>query len=226
MTTETTTEETKPKRTRKPKAEAHVDPAKGAEWAAATAEAETVEAAKAADEWEWDVSEEVLNIPLTPEGGLDLIRANGADEEAKAMVDREADDLKTELKEKKAESEAIAARMKERNRSGLKGVIAKKANWKVGTCFALNTVRYVDPITDRVVFERAIRADERQSSLPLDETQPATGDQMNLGDVEPGDVSDPDALLRAAQAGDEDPADASLENEDLSDDLSDEDDDA
>ncbi len=214
MTTEqTTTEETKTKRTRKPKAEAHVDPEKGAEWAEAAAEAETAAAAQAADEWEWDTSEEVIDIKLTPEDGLDLLRANGADEESKAAVDRDIDSMKSDLKDKKAESEAISARMKERNRTGLKGVQSKKATWKVGTCFALNTVRYVDPVTDRVVFERAIRADERQVELPLP------------GEADPTEATDPEALLRAAQEGEDDPADGSLDNDGSSDDLGDDEDD-
>lgn len=174
------------------------------EWAAAAAEADAHATEQATSEWEWETSEEVLNIPLTPEDGLDLIRANGADEEAKASVDREVEDLKTELKEKKAESESISARMKERNRSGLKGVIAKKAHWKVGTCFALNTVRYVDPITERVVFERAIRADERQVALPLVSDDAADkAAQLSLGEADPSDLTDHDALLRAAQDGED-----------------------
>lgn len=181
-------------------------------WSADVREAE----ANAAPEWEWETSEEVIDIKLTPEDGLDLLRANGADEEAKASVDRAIDSMKSDLKDKKAESDAISARMKERNRTGLKGAQSKKAHWKVGTCFATNTVRYVDPITDRVVFERAVRADERQVALPLPTEERG---QLALGDVDPSDMTDPEALLRAAAEGEADPADEPLDNDGSSDDL-------
>lgn len=169
----------------------------GMTWAEAAADASATEAACKADEWEWDESEEVIDITLSDADMADLLRANGADEDAKAAVDREIDTMKSNLKEKKAESEAIAARMKDRNRSGSRGVQSKKATWKVGTCFALNMARYVDPLTGRIVLERALRSDERQVALPL----PEPGAQLERGDADDTDLTDPDALLAAAQAG-------------------------
>ncbi len=174
-------------------------------------------------EWEWDTSEEVIDIKLTPEDGLDLLRANGADEEAKAAVDRAIDTMKADLKEKKAESESIAARMKSRNLSGARGVQSRKANWKGGTCFSLNTARYLDPITGRVVLERALRQDERQVELPLPQPKSSDDRQLGLGDVDPTDMNDPETLLAAAQAGEASPSNATLENEEAEDEADDQD---
>ena len=193
-------------------------------WAEVAAVSAEIEASK----WTWETSEEVLEVTLTDGDMADLLRANGADEDAKAACDREIDGLKAELKEKKSESEAIAARMKDRNRAGWKGTTQKKAHWKVGQCFALNVVRYVDPITGVVVKERALTGAERQLDLLADGAlaacKPTADAQLNLGDVEPSDLdatdlTDPAALLDAAQRGedadDEDGEDLDEDESDL-----------
>ena len=202
-------------------------PAKPTSFAADLQEA----VATAEPEWTWEVSEEVIEVPLTDHDRANMLRANGADEETKAEVDREIDTAKATLKEKKAESETIAARMKDRNRSGAKETQAKKAHWKVGTCFALNTLVYVDPDTGVEVSRRPLTQRERQLELGVDKAldliKPTADAQMSLGDVEPTDATesaDPEALLRAAQAGEDDPADKPLDNDGSSEDLGDEDD--
>jgi hypothetical protein len=185
--------------------------------------------ATAEPEWTWEVSEEVIDVPLTDADRANMLRANGADEETKATVDREIDEAKATLKEKKAESETIAARMKDRNRSGSKETAPKKAHWKVGTCFALNTLVYVDPDTGVEVSRRPLTQRERQLELGVDKAldliKPKSDDgQLSLGDVEPTDLTNPEALLLAAQQGEQDPADAPLDNEPSSSDLGDDDD--
>ncbi len=195
MSTEIPNEEPrKPRRNSK----ASVDPDKGAEWAAAAADAE---ASKEPD-WDWSELEDVIDITLTDRDMADLLRANGADEEAKSEVDRTIDALKAELKEKKAESEAIAARMKDRNRSGAKGVQSRKAIWKIGTCFSLNTVQYLDPQTGEKVFERPLSASERQLELGIERAMAAVAPAPQAIVEDDESLTDPEALLRAAEDGD------------------------
>lgn len=174
--------------------------------------------ANAEPEWTWETSEDVIDVPLTDHDRANMLRANGADEDAKAEVDREIDEAKATLKEKKAESETIAARMKDRNRSGAKETQAKKAHWKVGTCFSLNTLVYVDPDTGIEVSRRPLTQRERQLELGMDKAldliKPSGDAQLNLGDVEPTDITDADALLRDAQRGEEaTPSNHTLEND-------------
>jgi hypothetical protein len=200
-----------------------------------TSFAADLEAAQADDasvskepEWTWEVSEDVIDVPLTDADRANMLRANGADEETKATVDREIDEAKATLKEKKAESETIAARMKDRNRSGSKETAPKKAHWKVGTCFALNTLVYVDPDTGVEVSRRPLTQRERQLELGVDKAldllKPTEGGQLSLGDVEPtDDINDPAALLAAAQEGETDPADEPLHNEASASDLGEDD---
>ena len=165
-------------------------------------------AATAEPEWTWETSEEVIEVDLTDHDRAQMLRANAADEEAKAVVDRELDDAKATAKEKKAESETIAARLKDRNRQGGKETWPKKAQWKVGTCFALNTLVYVDPDTGVEVSRRPLTQRERQLELGVDKAldllKPTEAAQMSLGDVEPTDATDvtsPESLLAAAQQG-------------------------
>jgi hypothetical protein len=174
-----------------------------------------------AHEWVWDEVEDVLDVKLAPSEAADMLRANGADEIEKESIERDIDALKAELKEKKSEVEAIAARMKDRNRTGAKGVQSRKARWKVGTCFALNTVRYVDPDTGLVVHERPLTRDERQLELAVDDV---LANEKPTVDVAPESadesaVTDPDALLAAAKKGEEPtPSDVTLDNEPREDD--------
>lgn len=151
--------------------------------------------------------EDVIDVKLTETDLADIARANAADDHEKTARQRKVDDLKSDLKDEKTSIDALVARMHDRNNAVLKGVQARKAAWIVETIFATNTVRYLDPTTERVVLERPISADERQVKLPLvDDAPVSAGAQMSLGDVDDQDadgITDPDALLEAAQAGDD-----------------------
>jgi len=186
------------------------------------------EAKPAEPEWTWDVSEEVIEVKITDADCRAMLQANGADEDAKAAADREIDALKAALKEKKAESEAIAARLRERNRQGSKETWPKKAHWKIGTCFALNTVVYVDPETGLEVARRALTQSERQLELGVDVALAALKPTAEVDPAPPAssDLTDPEALLAAAQRGEAlDPADKTLDNEPSFSDLGDDDED-
>lgn len=173
-------------------------------------------ASRDAHEWTWEDVEDVLEVRLSDAEKASMLSLNGADEEEKERIEAEIASLKEELKDKKAEVTSIASRMKDRNRTGAKGAQSRKRVWRVGTCFALNTVRYIDPDTGLVVHERPLTRDERQLEL-------AVGDLLDVkptADPEPasnGDdaaVTDPDALLDAAKKGEEpSPSDVSLDNE-------------
>jgi len=179
-----------------------------------------------AHEWTWEEVEDVIEVKITNAEAAAMLAANGADEGEKEAAERAIDALKAELKEKKSEVEAIAARMKDRNRTGAKGVQSRKAKWRVGTCFALNTIRYIDPESGLVVHERPLTQAERQLELAVDkaidsakvdpEPAPESGDEVS--------VTNPAALLSGAKKEDEPtPSDVSLDNED-DDDNADEDD--
>jgi hypothetical protein len=219
--TETTTEETKPKRTRKRPA-AHVDPDKGAEW-----EAAQVEADKAASEAVADARQEampprrfegLLPCKLTTEEkaerGHQLSAALGRVDAiaAKRKIANDGFKAETEIEMVTVRAMQKAIDSDEEDRS-----VEQIERFDLRRCTA-QTLR-VD--TGEVVSERALTSSELQPSLPLTED----GSQMNLGDVEPGDIGDPDALLRAAQAGEDDPADGSLDNDGSSEDLGDDEDD-
>lgn len=150
---------------------------------------------------EWDVSEETIDVKITGDVALDMLRANGADQAEKAQVDREIDADKAALKEKKAKSDAIAARLADRHRTGGKGVVSRREKWKIGRCFATNTAELFDPGTGQLVCTRALSVYERQTDLPL-------------GKTDPTDVTMPADLLADAQKGDEpSPSDVTLDND-------------
>ena len=211
QTNEEPNETPKKKRGRKDAEPDTTQPSFAADLIAAVTDAETSE-----PEWAWEVSEEVIDVKITDADCRAMIQANGADEEAKSEADREIDTLKADLKEKKAESEAIAARLKDRNRQGSKETWPKKAHWKVGTCFSLNTIVYIDPDTGVEVSRRSLTQRERQLELGVDAAldlikptdDPLTQDETSL--------TDPEALLRAAQAGED--SDESDEDDALDDD--------
>lgn len=185
------------------------------------------EAGPAEPEWTWDVSEEVIDVKITDADCRAMIQANGADEDAKAAADREIDALKAELKEKRAESEALATRIRDRNRQGSKETWPKKAHWKIGTCFSLNTVVYVDPDTGEEVARRALTQSERQLELGVDAALDALKPTAEVEPAPPAstDMTDPEKLLEAAQRGDAlDPAAETLDNEPSFSALTDEDD--
>jgi hypothetical protein len=205
-----------------------------AQVAAPTSFAADLEAAQAGDaaatpepdanRVEVETVEDVIDVKLTDADLADIARANAADDQEKTQRQKTVDDLKTELKEEKEAIEALVARMHDRNNAVLKGHQARKAHWTLETCFATNTARYIDPRNGRVVHERALRVDERQISLPIDAKPKSDDGQLSLGDVEPTDMTNPAALLLAAKQGEQDPADAPLDNEPSSSDLGDDDD--
>lgn len=175
---------------------------------------------------EREIVEEVLDVKLSESDLADIARANAADDQEKTERQRQVDDLKTKLKDQKTAIDALTARMHDRNNSVLKGRQARKAKWILESVFSTNTVRYLDPVTEEVVLERPMERDERQISLPLvSDEAAAKGAQLALGDVATDDVvTDPEALLRAATEGEQDPADATLDNEPSSSDLGDDED--
>ena len=180
-----------------------------------------------ASEWQWDEAEEIIPVKLTDADKARLLDENAVDQKEKDEVDTKIESHKDKIKSLKAEADVIIARTEGRNRSCGEGIEQRRAIYKIGTCFALNSVRYVDRETGVVLYERAIQAHERQISLPLVSSESADkAAQMSLGDVEPIDdtaMTDPEALLRTAQDGDGDPADVPLANEPSLSDLGDED---
>ncbi len=212
-TTEETNETPKPKRARKDSKPDETRPSFAADLIAAVTDAAPEE-----PEWTWETSEEVIDVKITDADCRAILQANGADEDAKSEADRAIDALKAELKEKKAESEAIAARLKDRNRQGSKETWQRKAHWKVGTCFALNTLVYIDPDTGVEVARRPLTQKERQLELGVDAAldllkptdEPLAQDEASM--------TDPEALLAAAEKGEATPSETTLENDDLDED--------
>ena len=170
-----------------------------------------------AHEWTFEDIEDVLDVKVTDAEKAAMLEANGADDIEKEQLERAIDALKADLKEKKSETEAIAARIKDRNRTGAKGVQSRKRVWRVGTCFALNTVRYIDPETGVVVHERPLTRDERQLELAVDDVLSNVKPVVDASPEATGaeDVTDPEALLAAVKKGEEPtPSDTSLDNDD------------
>lgn len=168
-----------------------------------------------ASEWEWEEAEEVIPVKLGSADKARLLDENAIDQKAKDEVDAKIDALKDQIKTLKAEADVILSRTEERNRACGAGVEQRRDTWKIGTCFAVNTVRYVDRETGQVMHERAIEDHERQVALPLVSPEAtAKAAQLSLGDADPSDLTDPDALLRAAQEG-EDTAIAGEDDGDL-----------
>ena len=166
-------------------------------------------------------------VDLTPEERAEL----GAEHVA---ADAELAELTDEKKEAMADFKARIAKVESRKREIAEAITKKKkwqepgaGGWICEEIFATNTRRYLDPKTERVMCEEAMGAHERQLALPVVSQEAAEKvAQLSLGDVEPTDMTDPEALLRAAAEGEAEPADSSLDNDGSSDDLGDDDGDA
>lgn len=221
MTTETTETPKKTRASRKAAA-AHVDPAKGAEWEGAAAEAaEAVVEARQA-EMPPRRFEEMLPCSLT--AAEQIVRGEQLSA-ALAVVDDIAAERKKANDGFKARTELQMERVRE-----LQKAIDTKAEDRNVECIEsfelrLGCARTVRVDTGEYIRERALQTSELQPDLPM--TNGANGHaQMNLGDVDPADMTDPGALLAAAQRGETDPADQPLDNDGSSEDLGDEDDDS
>lgn len=174
---------------------------------------------------EREIVEDVLDVKLDESALADIARANAADDQEKTERQLKVDGLKTKLKDEKTAIDALTARMHDRNNAVLKGSQSRKAKWILETCFATNTATYRDPVTNRVVLDRALFPHERQVALPLVSTESTEkSKQLALGETGPDDdsaMTDPEALLKAAQTGELDPADAPLDNDGSSQELED-----
>lgn len=147
-------------------------------------------------------------------------------------ADTELEALMVEKKEAMADFKARIAKVESKKREIAEAITRKKAwreapteGWICEEIFALNVRKYVDPATGRVLCEEAMKPEDRQLALPTISDDA----EAKAKDVEPGptstDLTDPEALLRAAKEGDDiDPEDASLDNDGPSYDLDDEDD--
>lgn len=171
--------------------------------------------------------EDVIEVRLTEADLADIARQNATDDEERASIQRAIDDLKGDLKDKKAELASVEARIRERHSNVRRGVQSKKGKWILEELFAANTVRYLDPKTEAVVLERAMTTGERQTELALDVVATAIANgAAKAADVEAASnddasVTDPAALLEAAQRGDT--SDEEEDFEDFADDDDDED---
>jgi hypothetical protein len=211
MTIETSTET--PKKNRK-RAQS-VDPAKGAEWEDAAAKAAEAVVDARQEAMPPRRFEGLLPCKLTDEERLDRM------EQLEAAM-QHADEIEAA---RKLASDGAKARHKlqmERVRELRETLRTKTEERNVEQCerFDLRrcTAQVVRTDTGEIVSERALRQHELQPELPL-----TSGDgQMTLGDAT--DMTDPEALLRAAQVGEADPADARLDNEPSASDLSDDED--
>ena len=159
---------------------------------------------------------DVIDVKLNDSDLADIARANAADDEEKDTHQRKVDALKEELKDEKVAIAAIEQRVRDRNNSVRKGSVARKGEWIVLSIFAQNLVQYLDPKSERVVFERPMASDERQVELALgDALASIKVDPTPAADDDGTDVNDPDALLRAAQAGEDSETDGiNLDDED------------
>lgn len=159
---------------------------------------------------------DVIDIVLNDSDLADIARANAADDQEKETHQREVDHLKESLKEEKVAIAAIEQRVRDRNNSVRKGSVARKGEWLVVSIFAQNLVQYLDPKSERVVFERPMQSDERQVELALGDALSALKvDDAPAMDDDGTALTDPEALLRAAQAGEEqDDIDLTDEDED------------
>lgn len=168
--------------------------------------------------------EEVLDLPLRVSDLAVIAQENAVDDQLRNEAQRDLDELKLAMKDKKAEVSSIEARIRERHSNVRAGAHKVKKTWRVYEMFAANTVRYIDPTTNEVVLERAMTAGERQTELALDVVDKAIANGATTAEVEaaPNDdasVTDPEALLEAAQRG----AESDDEEEDF-DDFADDDD--
>jgi hypothetical protein len=148
-------------------------------------------------------------------------------------TDRELVALTDDRKEAMAAFKARIAKVESRKREIAEAIDAKTEwrtpgsdGWICEETFATNTRRYLDPKTGRVLCTEAMDASDRQLALPVvsEEAKPTADAQLNLGDVEPSDLestdmTDPAALLDAAQRGED--ADEEDESDDLDEDESD-----
>lgn len=158
---------------------------------------------------------DVIDVMLTDADLAEIARANANDDLERQTHLENVEALKEDLKEEKTAISAIEARIRDRNNSVRKGTVSKNGEWILEEVFATNTVRYLDPRTERVVLERPMSFAERQTELPLADASAAAPEEVEPGPALTGDeasaVTNLALLLEAAQRGEEIP----LENEDL-----------
>jgi hypothetical protein len=144
--------------------------------------------------------EQMLPCTLTD----DELRERG-DEIVKVL--QTIDDIKAE---KKIATDGLKARIQIQESRGreIREAIRSKSEDRSVECiesfhFRLGVARVTRTDTGEQVSERALRASERQPSLPLPEPQMSLADAQHADDLEPeapgsGDIVDPDAVLAAA----------------------------
>jgi hypothetical protein len=168
---------------------------------------------------------------------VDLTDAERAELGAQHVAaDAELDELTEEKKEAMADFKARIAKVESKKREIADAITKKKAwreapkeGWICLEIFSQNERRYLDPKTEAVLCVEAMTSEDRQLALPVvsDDAEKAAAKK----DVDPAppassDLTDPEALLAAAQRGAEaDPEDETLDNDGPSYDLDDEDDD-
>jgi hypothetical protein len=190
-----------------------------AEWEAAAAEAaETVVAARQ-DAMPPRRFEEMLPCKLTDE---EKIQRGEQLSQALAVVDTITAERKQANDGFKARAELAMERVRELRDAVDSGTEERNVECIESFELRLNCARTVRVDTGEYIRERALKMSELQPELPLSNGENGHA-QMCLGDVDPTDTTDPEALLRAAQQGDEDPADAPLDNDGSADDLGDDD---
>jgi hypothetical protein len=158
---------------------------------------------------------DTIELPLVDADYARIAKSNASDDDTAMSLEADIAALKEETKEKKAELAVVLKRIRERHSSIRSGKMLVSGTWFVDEHFETNTVRYVDRETGKIMHERAMRTDERQMSLGLDVPDEMADDDDEGGDIEDrldraiadgdeeddlsqSDVSDPDAVLAAA----------------------------
>jgi len=117
------------------------------------------------------------------------------DEKKEAMADFKARIAKVESKKREI-AEAITKKKKR--------VAPSKEGWICEKIFATNTRRYLEPKTGRVMCTEAMSAKDRQLALPTISEE--SDRQLSLDETSENssDVTDPEAVLRAAEEAEDD----------------------
>lgn len=182
--------------------------------ASAAAEAERVERTRTFDR---------ILVDLTAEERADYGTQHVA-------ADTELEGLVEEKKEAMADFKARIAKVESRKREIAEAITKKKAwreapteGWICEEIFATNTRRYIDPADERVLCVEAMKPEDRQLALPtIDEQSEAKAREVDPAPPASSDLTDPEALLAAAQRGaDVEPTDATLDNDGVPDSFSD-----
>jgi hypothetical protein len=153
---------------------------------------------------ERETVEDAIDVTLTEQDLVRIARENAADDEDRLALVTELDDLKAVVKAKKSLIDAIDQRVRERNAAVRSGSQRRKGEWIMETHYRLGKVSYLDPVTMAVVSERALTMEERQTELPLDVKAAPDADPDDIDDSDAEAVTDPAALLAAAQSGEQD----------------------